>query len=108
MSHLKKNPSNNLKPNTAGNASNTKNPTIYNINNTLICWAKRLVDQASEVPRIFFFTISYRLRALKTLYFYFCKFIKKKHRNKLKQFLQRILNYEKNPGSPLGPKDQIQ
>ena len=54
MSHLRKNPSNNLKPNTAGNASNTKNPTIYNINNTLVCWAKGLVDQASEVPRIFF------------------------------------------------------
>ena len=34
---------------------------------------KRLMFQAS-----FFFMISYRLRPLKTLYLYFCKFIKKK------------------------------
>ena len=44
---------------------------------------KRLMFQA-----LFFFVISYRLRALKTLYF--CKFIKK-YKNKLKRFLQRIL-----------------
>ena len=33
------------------------------------------MDQASDVPSIIFFIISYRL---KTLYFLFCKFIKKK------------------------------
>ena len=33
---------------------------------------KRLMFQA-----LFFLIISYRLRALKTLYFYFCKIIKK-------------------------------
>ena len=41
-------------------------------------WDERLIGQASDVPNIIFFLISYRLRALKTLYFYFCK---------LKQFL---------------------
>ena len=30
-----------------------------------------LIDQASDVPSIIIFYISYRLRALKTLYFYF-------------------------------------
>ena len=39
-------------------------------------WDKWLVDQASDFPSIFFI-ISYRLRALKTLYFHFCNFIKK-------------------------------
>ena len=39
-------------------------------NNSL---TKRLMFQV-----LFFFIISYRLRALKTLYFYFCKVIKKK------------------------------
>ena len=43
---------------------------------TLVRWDKWLVDQASDVPSIFFI-ISHRLRALKTLYFYFSKFIKK-------------------------------
>ena len=46
--------------------------------NTLGRWDKRLIDHASDVPSIIFFIISYTLRALKTLYFYFCKFIKKK------------------------------
>ena len=54
--------------------------------NTLVRWDKRHIDQVSDVPSINFFIISYRLRALKTLYFYFCKVIKK-----LKGFLQRIL-----------------
>ena len=40
-------------------------------------WYKRLVDQASDVPSMFFFIISYGLRVLKTLYFHFCDFIKK-------------------------------
>ena len=52
---------------------------------TLVCWAdwkKQLVDQVSDVPSIFFFTISYRLRALKTHFYNF---------EKNKGFLQRIL-----------------
>ena len=32
-------------------------------------WDKQLINQASDVPSIIFFIISYRLRALKTLYF---------------------------------------
>ena len=39
-------------------------------------WDKQIVDQESDVPSIFLYTF-YRLRALKTLYFYFCNFIKK-------------------------------
>ena len=52
---------------------NTTNPTIYNI----ICWlvGKRLHDQASDIPSIFFI-IFHRLSALKTPYFHFCNFIK--------------------------------
>ena len=38
--------------------------------------------------KYFFFIISYRLRALKTLYFHFCNFIKNK-RNKLKGFFAK-------------------
>ena len=38
-------------------------------------WVKRLSGQASDVPSNIFFKISYRLGALKTLYF--CKVIKK-------------------------------
>ena len=38
-------------------------------------WDEQLIDHASDV--LIFFIISYRLRALKTLCFYFCKFIKK-------------------------------
>ena len=45
--------------------------------NTLGRWDERLIYQASDVSSIIFFIISYRLRALKTLYFYFCKIIKK-------------------------------
>ena len=40
-------------------------------------WDKRLIDQVSHVPSIIFLIMSYRLRALKTLYFYSCKFIRK-------------------------------
>ena len=54
-------------------------------------WDKQFIDQASLMfQALFFFIISYRLRALKSLYFYSCKFIKKLE-NKLKRFLQRIL-----------------
>ena len=43
-------------------------------------WDKQLIDQASDVLSIiFFFIISYR--ALKTLYFNFCKIIKNKKIN---------------------------
>ena len=37
-------------------------------------WDKRIVDQESHVPSIIFFYTFYRLRALKTLYLYFCIF----------------------------------
>ena len=40
-------------------------------------WVEQLINQTSDVPSIIFFIISYRLRALKTICFYFCKFIKK-------------------------------
>ena len=40
-------------------------------------WDKWIVDQASDVPSIILFCTFYRLRALKTLYFYFCNSIKK-------------------------------
>jgi hypothetical protein len=66
--------------------------------NTLVC----RVDEVSDVPGNFFFIISYRLRALKTLYFYFCKVIKN-HKNKLKGFLQRIL--QEIMKKILGPSD---
>ena len=59
--------------------------------NTLVHWfaltngssTKRLIFQV-----LFLFKISHRLRALKTLYFYY----KKKTKNNLKRFLQRILH----------------
>ena len=50
--------------------------------NTLICWFTGTNDQTSDVPGIIFLIISDRLRVPKTLYFYFCKSIRKK--NKLK------------------------
>ena len=42
----------------------------------LVRWVAGTND-SSDVPSIIFFIISYRLRALKTLYFHFCNFIKK-------------------------------
>ena len=50
--------------------------TIYNAG-LLGRWDKRSFDQESDVPIIIFFYTFYRLGALKTLYFYFCNFIKK-------------------------------
>ena len=41
---------------------------------SLVCLSKRTTDQASDVPSIIFFIISYRLRALKIVYFYYQKF----------------------------------
>ena len=56
--------------------------------NTMGRWDKWLINQVSDVPSIiFFFIISHRLRALKTLYFHFCKVIEKIERN-----LQEIVN----------------
>ena len=69
-----------------------KNPTIFNI----IHWDDGTNDSSTKhlmfQALFFFFIISYRLRALKTLYFYFCKFIKKLN-NKLKLFLHRIAKH---------------
>ena len=60
----------------------SKNPTIYN----MIRWFAGLMGQMTRRPsvvtfQVFFFIISYRLRALKTLYFHFCNFIKKNKKN---------------------------
>ena len=52
------------------------NPTIYNI----IRWFAGTNDSMNKClmfQSLFFFIVSYRLRTLKTLYFYFCKFIEK-------------------------------
>ena len=45
----------------------------------LVRWFTRTNDSSTKrlMFQVFFFIISYRLRALRTLYFYFCKFIKK-------------------------------
>ena len=50
--------------------------------NTLGHWVDHIIEQASDGPSIFLIedkTVGcwLGLRALKTLYFYFCKFIKK-------------------------------
>ena len=60
--------------------------------NMLVRWFAGTNDSLNNrlMFKAFFFIISYILRALKTLYFYFCKFIKKL-KNTLKQFLKRIL-----------------
>ena len=48
--------------------------------NKLVRWADGTNDSSTKrlMFQEFFFIISYRLRALKTLYFHFCNFIKKK------------------------------
>ena len=73
------------------NVLDFKNPTIFNI---IIPWLNGAMGQmtqqpSSDVPSIIFFIIFYRLKELKTLYFYFCK-IRRKLENRLKQFLQRM------------------
>ena len=65
--------------------------SIYNI----LRWVAWTMGQTNHRPRVwcskyYFFFNSYRLRALKTLYFYFCKSMKEIEK-KLNQFLQRIL-----------------
>ena len=59
--------------------------TIIKIRQSTIYYAgllgqcdKQIVNQESDVPIIIFSYTFYRPRALKTLYFYFCNFIKKK------------------------------
>ena len=54
---------------------------------------KRIVDQESDVPSIIFFYTFYRFRALKTLYSYFCNFIKE-----IRNSIQRIFskNFARN------------
>ena len=54
-------------------------------------WDKRIVDQESDVPSIIFFTISYWLWSLKTNYFYFCQFIKKKIETILAKIFQEFI-----------------
>ena len=73
------------------------NPSIYNI----IGWFAGTPGQKTHWPSVwcfkhyFFFIISYILRVLKTLYFHFCKIVKK-NKNKLKQFAKNFVrNYKK-------------
>ena len=44
-------------------------------------WDNGIVNQESDVPSIISLYTFYRLRALKTIYFYFCNFIKNKKMN---------------------------
>ena len=63
--------------------------------NTLVRWVDGTNSSSTKrlTFQVFFFIISYRLKALKTLFFFhFCNFIKK-IKNQLKGFLQRILQY---------------
>ena len=53
-----------------------RQPTIYYAG-LLGLWNKWIIDRESDVPSIIFFYTFYRLRAFKTLYFYFCNFIRK-------------------------------
>ena len=59
------------------------------------CWVARTIVSLTK-GLMFQVLFTYGLRALKTLYFYFCKIIK--NENELKGFLQRILQeiMEKN------------
>ena len=75
-----------------------KMPPIFEIRQSTIYyagllgrWYKRIVDQESDVQSVTFSYTFYRLRVLKTHYFYFCNFIYIKKINKLIGFLQRIL-----------------
>jgi hypothetical protein len=62
-------------------------------------WAKRLINQV-----LFFFIISYRFRALKTFYFYLCKFIKKIEKYNERIFANNFVrNHEKK--KTLGTSD---
>ena len=62
----------------------------------MVCWDKWIIDQLSDVPSIIFFMISDRLMALKTVYLYFCKFIKKNRRTNWTIFAMNFArSYEK-------------
>ena len=71
-----------------GNSTEIRQSTIYYAG-LLWRWDKWIFDQASDVPRIIFYTF-YRLRALKTLYFYFCNFIKKNKKINWKDFFKEF------------------
>ena len=60
--------------------------------NTLVRWADGTNDSSSKLLtfQVFFFIISYRLRALKTLYFHFCNFIKKNEEINWKGFCKEF------------------
>ena len=68
------------------------NPTIFNI----ICLVTGLMGRTTHWPSVwcskhFFFIISYRFRALKTLYFYFCKKNKRINWNNFcKEFCKKL------------------
>jgi hypothetical protein len=72
----------------------------------LVCWADGTNESSTKrlTFQVFFFIISYRLRAIKTLYFHFCNFIKNK-RISLKGFLQRILQHFTKRKMMLGSSD---
>ena len=59
----------------------------------LVCWFTGTNDSSTKrlMSQAFFFIIHFRLMALKTLYFCYCKSIKKNEKRKLKRFLQTIL-----------------
>ena len=65
--------------------------TIYNI----LRWVAWTMGQMNRWPRVwcskyYFFYTFYRLRALKTLYFYFCNFIKKNKKINWKDFCKEF------------------
>ena len=67
------------------------NPSIYNI----LHWVAWTMGQTNRQPRVwcskyYFFYTFYRLRALKTLYFYFCNFIKKNKKINWKDFCKEF------------------
>ena len=56
--------------------------------NTLVFWADGTINSLTKglMFQVFFFIISNRLRALKTLYFHFCNFIKENGKGFCKNF----------------------
>ena len=67
------------------------NPSIYNI----LRWVAWTIGQTNRRTRVWcskyhFFNTFYRLRALKTLYFYFCNFIKKNKKINWKDFCKEF------------------
>ena len=69
----------------------SKNPAIYNI----LRWVAWTMGQKNRRPRVWcsiyvFFNTFYRLRALKTLYFYFCNLKKKNKKIDWKDFCKEF------------------